>query len=91
MQESYSHIINLEFEEAAVLRDRVRALAHIQSRQGINVRGINDVDVIAADQQAGQTCIQVFFFRGGSNYGNRAHYPIHYKGTSVWEGDLRTA
>ena len=75
----------LEFEAAAVLRDRIRALAHIQSHQGINVRAIDDVDVIAADQKAGQTCIQVFFFRGGSNYGNRAHYPLHYKGTSVGE------
>ena len=57
----------LEFETASVLRDRIRALAHIQSHQGINVRSVDNADVIAVDQQAGQTCIQVFFFRGGSN------------------------
>ncbi len=69
----------LDFESAAVYRDRIRALAHIQSRQDINVRGIEDADVMAAHQQAGQTCIQVFFFRAGRNYGNRAYYPVHDK------------
>jgi len=75
----------LEFETASVLRDRIRALAHIQSHQGINVRSVEDADVIAVDQQAGQTCIQVFFFRGGSNYGNRAHFPTHHRENSVTE------
>ncbi len=75
----------LEFEKAAVLRDRIRALAHIQSRQGVNVRYIDDADVIAANQQAGQICVQVFFFRGGSNYGNKAHYPVHYRGATISE------
>jgi excinuclease ABC subunit C len=69
----------LDFETAAVYRDRIRALAHIQARQDINVRGVEDADVIAAHQEAGQTCIQVFFFRAGRNYGNRAYYPSHDK------------
>ena len=69
----------LEFETAAVYRDRIRALAHIQSRQDINLSELGDADVIAAHRQAGQTCIQVFFFRAGRNYGNRAYYPSHDK------------
>ena len=73
----------LEFEGAAVLRDRIRALAHIQAHQGINVEAIGDADVIAADQQAGQTCVQVFFFRSGRNYGNRAHFPSHARDEPV--------
>jgi excinuclease ABC subunit C len=68
---------DLAFEAAAVLRDRIRALAHIQAHQGINVDALGDADLIAAHQDGGQTCIQVFFFRGGRNYGNRAHYPSH--------------
>jgi excinuclease ABC subunit C len=67
----------LEFEAAAVLRDRIRALAHIQAHQGINVDTVGEADVIAAHQEAGQTCVQVFFFRDGRNYGNRAHFPSH--------------
>ncbi|MEE8505210.1 MAG: excinuclease ABC subunit UvrC, partial [Kiloniellales bacterium] len=55
----------LDFETAGVYRDRIRALTHIQSRQDINVRDIDDADVIAAHQAAGRTCIQVFFFRAG--------------------------
>jgi excinuclease ABC subunit C len=69
----------LDFEAAARLRDRIRALAHIQSHQDINVAGIEEADVIAAHQAGGQTCIQVFFFRSGSNYGNRAYFPSHDK------------
>ncbi len=69
----------LDFESAATYRDRIRALAHIQARQDINVEGIGDADVIAAEQRAGQTCIQVFFFRAGRNYGNRAYFPSHDK------------
>jgi excinuclease ABC subunit C len=69
----------LDFESAAVYRDRIKALAHILSRQDINVEGIEDADVIAADQRAGRTCVQVFFFRAGRNYGNRAYFPSHDK------------
>ena len=67
----------LDFESAALYRDRIRALAHIQAHQDINVEGIDDADVIAAHQDAGQTCVQVFFFRAGRNYGNRAYFPSH--------------
>jgi len=73
----------LEFETAVVLRDRIRALAYIQSHQGINVKSIGDADVIAAEQQGGQTCVQVFFFRGGSNFGNRAYFLTHHKGLGI--------
>ncbi|MDX1575526.1 MAG: excinuclease ABC subunit UvrC, partial [Kiloniellales bacterium] len=67
----------LDFEAAAVIRDRLRALAHIQSHQDVNVEGLDDADVIAAHQEAGHTCVQVFFFRAGRNYGNRAYFPSH--------------
>ena len=67
----------LDFESAALIRDRIRALSHIQSHQDINLPGIDDADVIAAHQEAGRTCVQVFFFRAGRNYGNRAYFPSH--------------
>jgi excinuclease ABC subunit C len=67
----------LDFERAARLRDRVRALGHTQSHQGVNVAGLDEADIVAAHQAGGHTCIQVFFFRGGSNYGNRAYFPSH--------------
>src|SRR5690606_30311774 len=52
----------LDFEQAARYRDRLRALAHIQSSQDVNVPGVEDADIVAAHQEGGQTCIQVFFF-----------------------------
>jgi excinuclease ABC subunit C len=67
----------LEFEQAAAIRDRLRALAHISSHQGINVSAVDDADVIALAKDGGQACVQVFFYRGGRNYGNRAYYPTH--------------
>ena len=67
----------LEFEQAAAIRDRLKALAHITSRQGINVSTVDDADVIALAQDGGQACVQVFFYRAGRNYGNRAYYPSH--------------
>ena len=70
----------LDFESAARYRDRIRALTQIQAHQDINVSGLDDADVIAAHQAGGQTCIQVFFFRGGSNFGNRAYFPSHERG-----------
>ena len=63
MQEASS---NLEFETAAVYRDRIRALTQIQARQGINIPTLGEADVIGAYRDAGQTCIQVFFFRSGT-------------------------
>jgi excinuclease ABC subunit C len=68
---------NLDFEAASVFRDRIRAMAQIQARQGINLPEVEDADVFAIHQEGGQTCIQVFFFRNGRNYGNRAYYPQH--------------
>jgi excinuclease ABC subunit C len=67
----------LDFETAAQYRDRIQALTRIQSHQGINVAGVGTADVIAAHQDGGHTCIQVFFFRSGRNYGNRAYFPSH--------------
>ncbi|MEJ1994640.1 MAG: excinuclease ABC subunit UvrC [Limibacillus sp.] len=67
----------MDFEQAAVYRDRIRALSHIQSRQDINLEGMEDADVIALHEEGGQSCIQVFFFRAGRNYGNRAYFPSH--------------
>ncbi|MGE0844710.1 MAG: excinuclease ABC subunit UvrC [Flavobacteriaceae bacterium] len=65
----------LDFERAAVYRDRLQALSHIQSQQGINPRGVREADVFACHQDGGQSCIQVFFFRAGQNWGNRAYFP----------------
>ena len=67
----------LDFEAAALIRDRIRALSLVQGHQDIHVAGIEDADVIAAHQAGGQTCVQVFFFRGGQNWGNRAYFPKH--------------
>ncbi len=67
----------LEFERAAAVRDRIRALTHVQGTDVINPASLTDADVIAAWQIAGQTCVQVFFFRGGRNNGNRAFFPLH--------------
>lgn len=70
---------NLEFERAAAARDRIRALTTVQGTGVINPASLEDADVIAAWQIAGQTCVQVFFVRGGRNNGNRAFYPTHAK------------
>src|SRR5205814_9386411 len=67
----------LDFEAAALIRDRIRALSLVQGHQDIHVGGIVDADIIAAYQAGGQTCVQVFFFRGGQNWGNRAYFPSH--------------
>jgi excinuclease ABC subunit C len=65
----------LDFETAAVYRDRITALSHIQSHQGINPRTVDEADLFAVHQDGGRTCIQVFFFRAGQNWGNRAYFP----------------
>ena len=75
----------LDFEAAGLIRDRIRALSLVQGHQDIHVPGIVDADVIAAYQEAGQTCVQVFFFRGGQNWGNRAYFPSHDRQLSVEE------
>jgi excinuclease ABC subunit C len=76
---------DLQFESAALYRDRIRALTAIQARQDINVEGLGDADVIAAHQAGGITAIQVFFFRGGRNYGNRGYFPKHDKSQDTAE------
>ncbi len=65
----------MAYEDAAKYRDRVRALAHIQWRQDINAGGMGDSDVVAVARQDGDVCVQVFFFRGGQNFGNKAYFP----------------
>jgi excinuclease ABC subunit C len=75
----------LDFETAARYRDRIRALAAVQAHQDINVQGIGDADALAAFQAAGHTCVQVYFFRGGRNYGTRAYFPSHDRAQDVSE------
>jgi excinuclease ABC subunit C len=75
----------LDFEAAGLIRDRIRALSLVQGHQDIHVPGVGDADVIGAFQEAGQTCVQVFFFRGGQNWGNRAYFPSHDRQLSVEE------
>lgn len=65
----------LEFERAALYRDRLAALSAIQSQQGINPRTVEEADVFAIHQDGGFSCVEVFFFRTGQNWGNRAYFP----------------
>ncbi len=65
----------MDFEHAAVYRDRLAALSAIQSHQGINPRNVEEADVFAVHQAGGYTCVEVFFFRTGQNWGNRAYFP----------------
>ncbi|MBV9784844.1 MAG: excinuclease ABC subunit UvrC [Acidisphaera sp.] len=67
----------LEFERAAAIRDRIRGLTHVQGSGVVNPASLRDADVIAAWQIGGQSCVQVFFVRGGRNNGNRAFFPQH--------------
>ena len=76
---------DLDFETAVVYRDRIKALTMIQARQDINPDGVEEADVIAAYQDGGQTCIQVFFFRGSQNWGNYAFYPRADRSDTVEE------
>jgi excinuclease ABC subunit C len=75
----------LEFEHAAAVRDRIRALTFVQGNDVINPASLEDADVIAAWQSAGQTCVQVFFVRGGRNNGNRAFFPTHARAEETAE------
>jgi excinuclease ABC subunit C len=67
----------LAFESAARLRNRIRALASVRASQGINPSTFTEADVFALYQEGGQSCVQVFFFRAGQNWGNRAYFPRH--------------
>jgi excinuclease ABC subunit C len=75
----------LDFERAAIYRDRIRALTQIQQHQGINPQTVSEADVFAAWAEGGQTCVQVFFFRAGQNWGNRSYFPRHDKELSTGE------
>ena len=67
----------MDFERAAQLRDRIRAMSHIHSRQAINPSGFSEADVFALHRAEGASCIQVFFFRAGQNWGNKPYFPRH--------------
>lgn len=75
----------LDYEEAAAYRDRIRALTQIQAEQTVNVEGIDSADVFAIHRDAGASCVQVFFFRAGQNFGNRAYFPRHEKDQTTAE------
>jgi excinuclease ABC subunit C len=82
LQERYTHAMEaasgaMNYEEAAHYRDRIKALTSIQSRQDINVQGLDDVDVMALVRRHGKSCVEVFFFRSGQNLGNRSYFPRH--------------
>src|SRR3989441_9749313 len=75
----------LEFERAAIYRDRLAALSAVQSHQGINPRGVEEADVFAVHQAGGFSCVEVFFFRTGQNWGNRAYFPRADRSLSAGE------
>jgi excinuclease ABC subunit C len=75
----------MDFERAARLRDRIRAMSHVQLNQGINPTTFSEADVFAAYNEGGNTCIQVFFFRAGQNWGNRPYFPRHPRELSTAE------
>jgi len=67
----------LDFEQAAMLRDRLKALTFIQGSQAINAEGLGDADIFALAAKGGAMCIQAFFIRGGQNWGHRSFFPVH--------------
>jgi excinuclease ABC subunit C len=75
----------LDFERAAMLRDRLRAATFIQGSQAINAKGLGDADVFAMAEKGGQIGVQAFFIRGGQNWGHRAFFPTHTEGLSEEE------
>lgn len=75
----------MEYEQAALFRDRIRALAMIQAHQDINPAEVAEADVVALHQAGGQACVQVFFFRAGCNYGNRSYFPQHAQDAEAGE------
>ena len=80
---------NLDFERAAMLRDRLRAATFIQGSQAINAEGLPNADIFAMATQGGQVAIQAFFIRGGQNWGHRAFFPTHTEGLE--EGEVLLA
>ncbi|MBP0481622.1 excinuclease ABC subunit UvrC [Sagittula salina] len=79
----------MEFERAAALRDRIRALTQVQTAQGINPQGVAEADVIALHMEGGQACVQVFFIRANQNWGNKDFYPR--VGEDVGEAEVMEA
>ncbi len=79
----------LDFERAAIYRDRLSALSAIQSHQGVNPRSVEEADVFAVHQQGGYSCVEVFFFRTGQNWGNRAYFSKADR--SLGAGEVLTA
>ena len=75
----------LDFEQAARYRDRIQAMSFVTQSQGINPQGVDEADVFAIAQDGGITCVQVFFFRSGQNWGNRAYFPRTDKSVSAPE------
>ena len=75
----------LDYETAAIYRDRIRTVTQVQAHQDINVGSIAEADIIAAHQEGGATCVQVFFYRAGQNYGTRTYFPNHAKAIGVDE------
>jgi excinuclease ABC subunit C len=67
----------MDYEKAALLRDRIRALTTVQQEQGLRVAGLNDADVIALARRGDKSAVQVFFYRNGAPFGNQAFYPRH--------------
>jgi len=78
-----------DYETAADLRDRIRALAHISQKQDVNLVEVDYADVIAAHAEGGQVCVQIFFFRAGQNFGNHAYFPAHARDVAI--GDVLDA
>lgn len=80
---------NLDFERAAMLRDRLRAATFIQGSQAINAEGLGNADIFAMASKGGQIAVQAFFIRGGQNWGHRAFFPTHTEGLD--EGEVLTS
>ena len=68
---------DLDYEKAAIIRDRIKALTQIQSSQKINQTNLKEADVVSVFKESGKTCVQVFFFRSKQNWGNQAYFPKH--------------
>ena len=75
----------MEFERAAALRDRLRALTYVQGSQAVNPAGVAEADVRALHMEGGQACVQVFFIRANQNWGNRDYYPRTGSGAEAAE------
>ncbi len=75
----------LDYEKAAIARDRIKALTQIQTSQKINQTNLNEADVISIYKESGKTCVQVFFFRSKQNWGNQAFYPKHDSDDNIKE------